>query len=137
MVEKFSFKKLKAFTLMELLIVLIIIGILVLLALPNLMPLISKAKSTEAQLQLQHIHTLEKSYFYLHSKYSNNFTEISFEPAKLTSQGGTGNYQIEITEATNNSFKARATAVTDFDGDGVFNVWEVDQDKNIKEVTPD
>ena len=57
-------KKLKAFTLMELLIVLIIIGILVLLALPNLMPLISKAKSTEAQLQLEHVFSLEKSYFY-------------------------------------------------------------------------
>lgn len=137
MFKKYAFKKLKAFTLMELLIVLIIIGILVLLALPNLMPLISKAKSTEAQLQLEHIHTLEKSYFYLHSKYSNNLVEISFEPAKLTSQGGNANYQIEVIEATNNSFKARATAITDFDGDGVFNVWEVDQDKNIKEVTPD
>jgi type IV pilus assembly protein PilE len=137
MLKKYSAKKLKAFTLMELLIVLIIIGILVLLALPNLMPLISKAKSTEAQLQLEHIHTLEKSYFYLHSKYSNNLVEISFEPAKLTSQGGNANYQIEVIEATNNSFKARATAITDFDGDGVFNVWEVDQDKNIKEVTPD
>ncbi len=134
---KHSSKKLKAFTLMELLIVLIIIGILVLLALPNLMPLISKAKSTEAQLQLEHIHTLEKSYFYLHSKYSNNFTEIAFEPAKLTSQGGNANYQIEIVEASNNAFKARATAITDFDGDGIFNIWEVDQDKNIKEVTPD
>ena len=122
---------------MELLIVLIIIGILVLLALPNLMPLISKAKSTEAQLQLEHIHTLEKSYFYLHSKYSTDFTEISFEPAVLTTKGGNANYQIEIIEATNNSFKARATAITDFDGDGIFNVWEVDQDKHIKEVTPD
>lgn len=130
-------KKLHAFTLMELLIVLIIIGILVLLALPNLMPLISKAKSTEAQLQLEHVHTLEKSYFYLHSKYNNNLTEISFEQPKLTTQGGNANYQIEVVEATNNSFKARATAITDFDGDGVFNVWEVDQDKNIKEVTPD
>jgi type IV pilus assembly protein PilE len=137
MLKKYSTKKLKAFTLMELLIVLIIIGILVLLALPNLMPLISKAKSTEAQLQLEHVHTLEKSYFYLHSKYSNNLVEISFEPAKLTSQGGNANYQIEVIEATNNAFKARATAITDFDGDGVFNVWEVDQDKNIKEVTPD
>ena len=130
-------KTLKAFTLMELLIVLIIIGILVLLALPNLMPLISKAKSTEAQLQLEHAYTLEKSYFYMHSKYSSDFTEISFEPVKLSTQGGSANYQIEITSATNNSFKATATAVTDFDGDGVFNVWEVDQDKNIKETTPD
>jgi type IV pilus assembly protein PilE len=129
--------KLKAFTLMELLIVLIIIGILVLLALPNLMPLISKAKSTEAQLQLEHIHTLEKSYFYLHSKYSTDFTEISFEPSKLTSEGGNANYRIEVVSATNNSFKAIATAITDFDGDGTFNVWEVDQEKNIKEVTPD
>ena len=138
MMQKSLFnKKLKAFTLMELLIVLIIIGILVLLALPNLMPLISKAKSTEAQLQLEHIHTLEKSYFYLHSKYSSDFTEISFEHSQLTTQGGNANYQIEVTEASNTTFKATATAITDFDGDGVFNVWEVDQDKHIKEVTPD
>ncbi|MBL7883527.1 MAG: type II secretion system protein [Bacteroidia bacterium] len=130
-------KKLKAFTLTELLVVLIIVGILVLLALPNLMPLISKTKSTEAQLQLEHIYTLEKSYFYLHSKYSNNFNDISFEHAKLSSQGGNANYQIEITEASNNTFKAIATAVTDFDGDGTFNVWEIDHDKNLKEVTPD
>ena len=117
--------------------VLVIIGILVLLALPNLMPLISKAKSTEAQLQLEHIHTLEKNYFYLHSRYSNSFTDISFEHSKLATQGGNGNYLIEIIEASNNSFKARATAISDFDGDGVFNIWEVNQDKNLKEVMPD
>lgn len=134
---KISGKKLRAFTLMELLIVLIIIGILVLLALPNLMPLISKAKSTEAQLQLEHIHTLEKTYFYLHSKYSSDFTEISFEPAVLTTQGGNANYQIEVIESTNTAFKARANAITDFDGDGILNVWEVDQDKHIREITPD
>ena len=122
---------------MELLVVLIIIGILVLVALPELLPMISKAKSTEAQLQLEHVHTLEKSYFYMHSKYSTDFTEISFEQSKLTSEGGNANYQIEIVEAGNNAFKARATAIADFDGDGVFNVWEVDQDKHIKEVTPD
>jgi type IV pilus assembly protein PilE len=134
---KMKDRKLKAFTLMELLIVLIIVGILVLLALPNLMPLISKAKSTEAQLQLEHVHTLEKSYFYLHSKYSSDQQAISYEPSKLVTAGGNANYLVEISSATNNSFRATATAVTDFDGDGVFNVWEVDQDKNIKEVTPD
>ncbi len=130
-------KRLPAFSLSELLIVLVIIGILVLLALPNLMPLISKAKSTEAQLQLSHIHTLEKSHFYMYSKYSNDLEEIGFEQEKLVTEDGKANYQIEIVEAGPTTFTARATAVTDFDGDGTFNVWEIDQDKNLKEVTKD
>ncbi len=41
--------RINAFSLPELLVVLVIIGILVLVALPNLMPLISRAKATEAQ----------------------------------------------------------------------------------------
>ena len=130
-------KKLKAFTLTELLVVLIIIGILVLLALPRLMPLISKAKSTEAQLQLEHVHTLQKSYFYMHSKYSTDFDELGFEHVPLVSEGGSANYKIEIQEATNNTFKAVATAVTDFDGDGGFNVWEIDHDKKLLEKIKD
>ncbi len=129
--------RLKAFTLTELLVVLVIIGILVLLAMPKLMPLISKAKSTEAQLQLEHIQTLEKTYFYMHSKYSASFSDISFEHEKLTTEGGSANYKIEISDASSNKFMATATAIVDFDGDGVFNVWQVDQDKNIKEVVPD
>jgi len=130
-------KKLKAFTLTELLVVLVIIGILILLALPNLMPLITKAKSTEAKMQLQHIHTLEKSYFYMHSRYSKDFQDIGFEHQKLTTEGGNANYQITITDASTTGFKAKATAVVDFDGDGVYNVWEIDQDKNLKEIVKD
>jgi type IV pilus assembly protein PilE len=130
-------KKLQAFTLVELLVVLVIIGILVLLALPRLMPLISRAKSTEAQLQLGHLHTLEKSYFYLKSKYSTSFDEVGFEPEKLVSDGGPANYRIDIIEATTTGFKARATAVIDFDGDGKFDVWEIDQDKNLVETVKD
>jgi len=130
-------KKFKAFTLTELLIVLVIVGILVLLALPNLMPLISKAKSTEAQLQLEHVYTLQKSYFFMHSKYSNSIDEIGFEQVKLVTDGGSANYLIEITEASTNTFRAKATAVVDFDSDGTFNVWEIDHEKSLREVTKD
>ncbi|HXB10127.1 MAG TPA: prepilin-type N-terminal cleavage/methylation domain-containing protein [Puia sp.] len=129
--------RIKAFTLTEILVVLIIIGILVLLALPNLMPLITKAKSTEAKLQLQHVYTLEKSYFYEKSRYSKDLTEISFEQQKLSTEGGQANYRIEIIDANNTTFRARAIAVVDFDGDGNFNVWEIDQNQNLIETTPD
>ncbi len=68
----FSDRNLRAFSLTELLVVLVIIGILVLVlvAMPNLMPLISRAKATEAQQQLTFLHSLEKSYFYTYSRYS-------------------------------------------------------------------
>jgi type IV pilus assembly protein PilE len=130
-------RRLPAFTLTELLVVLVIVGILVLLALPNLMPLISKAKSTEAKVQLEFLHTQEKNYFYEHSKYSNNLEDVSFIQEKLVSEGGRANYRINISSAAQTTFLGTATAVTDFDGDGVYNVWEIDQDKNLKETVKD
>ncbi|MFH0894971.1 MAG: type II secretion system protein [Bacteroidota bacterium] len=130
-------KRLKAFTLTEVLIAMIIVGILVLLALPSLMPLISNAKGTEAQLQLEHVYTLEKNYFYMYSKYSSSLDEIGFEASKSSKEGGNANYKIEITESGDKNFRARASAIVDFDGDGTFNIWEIDQDKKLKEVTKD
>lgn len=129
--------RLKAFSLPELLVVLVIIGILVLIALPNLMPLISKAKSTEAQQQLVFLHSLQKSNFYTYSKYSESLDDLGFEQQKLVTDGGHANYRIEIVEATATTFRATATAVVDFDGDGEYNVWEIDQDKELKETTKD
>jgi len=130
-------KKVPAFNLQELLVVLVIIGILLLLALPNLMPLISKTKSLEAQTQLKHIYNLETQYFLMHSKYSTDFNTIDFEAPKTVQQNGIANYTYEIIAASNSSFKARATAITDFDGDGVFNVWEIDQNQVPTEIVKD
>ncbi len=136
MKTKFNTKT-PAFNLQELLVVLVIIGILLLLALPSLMPLISKTKSLEAQTQLKHLSNLQRTHFYMYSKYSADFDEIDFEAPLPVSQNGTSNYSYEIIAATNNSFKATATAITDFDGDGIFNVWEIDQNQRPTEIVKD
>tara|TARA_Y100001934_G_C12326511_1_gene762875 strand:- start:125 stop:592 length:468 start_codon:yes stop_codon:yes gene_type:complete len=130
-------KKVRAYTLQELLVVLVIIGILILLALPSLMPLVTRTKTLEAQMQLKHVLTLEKSYYMMRSKYSSDLTEIGFEQEKTIDQGGNAVYQIEIIENGGNYFRARATALSDFDGDGQYNVWEIDSDEVLQEVKPD
>ncbi|MGS2765207.1 type IV pilin-like G/H family protein [Sinomicrobium sp. M5D2P9] len=130
-------KKIPAFNLQEMLIVLAIIGILLLIALPNLMPLITKAKSVEAQTQLKAIYNAQNTYRYMYSKFSADFNELDFEPPKTVNDNGTANYKYEIIEASNSSFKARAEAVTDFNGNGVFNVWEIDENGVPKQTVKD
>lgn len=128
---------LKAYSLSEILIVLCIIGILIYLVLPNQTSIISKAKSIEAQNMLNMVYGLEKSHFYRHSKYSADFDEIGFEQSLTIDKGGQAVYLIEITEASLNGFKARATSLQDFDGDGAYNTWEIDQDRVLKEIVKD
>ena len=130
-------KKLQSFNLQETLIVLAIIGILLLIALPNLMPLITKAKSIEAQTQLKAIYNSEKQYYFMYSKYSTDFAELDFETPKTVKEDGSANYSYEIIKSGNTGFKARATAITDFNGNGIFNVWEIDQNGNPTQVTKD
>ncbi len=130
-------KKFPSFNLQEMLIVLAIIGILLLIALPNLMPLITKAKSVEAQSQLKAISNAQTTYRYMYSKFSTDFNELDFQPPKTVKEGGTANYSYQIVQATTANFKARAEAVTDFDGDGVLNVWEIDESGNPRQIVKD
>ena len=139
LVHRILAKNVSSFTLSELLVVLVIIGILVLLALPVLMPLISRTRSVEAKQGLKHIYTLEKTFFYEFSKYSGDLDKIGFEQEQLVTEGedGKANYTFEIVQADVRGFMARATAVVDFDGDGEFNVWEIDEKSNLTEVVKD
>ena len=126
-----------AVSLMEVMIGLGILGVVTLIIVPIFSSYFSTAKSLEAKQQLSQVFTMEKTYFYINSKYTNSLTEIGFETQKLTTDGGKARYKIEISDAGSNKFVCRATSVEDFDGDGIFNVWETDQDNNLKEVTPD
>lgn len=137
--KKFLFitKKVPALNLQETLIVLAIIGILLLLALPNLMPLISKAKSIEAQTQLKALYNSQTTHRYMYSKFAADINELDFVAPKTVKEDGTANYNYEILTASDVAFKARAEAVTDFDGDGILNVWEIDENGNPKQLIKD
>jgi len=130
-------KRIAAYNLQEILVVLVIIGILLLLALPNLMPLIGKTKSLEAQTQLKHIYNSQTTYRYMYSKYAIDLSEIDFEAPKTVLENGTANYVYEVLNANNSAFKVRATAISDYDGDGVFNVWEIDENGLPKQIVKD
>lgn len=130
-------KRFKALSLMEVLVTLVIIGILTLIAMPALMPLITKAKSTEAKIQLGHVLKLQKLYRYSHSKFSKDIGVIGYEQVKTVDQDGNANYEITIEQADLNSFQAKATSIVDFDGDGIYNVWVIDQDNRLEEIIPD
>ena len=124
----------KAYSLTEILIVLCIIGILLLMVLPNQTSVIGQAKAIEAQAMLNQVYGLQKSNFYRFSKYSSTLEELGFEQEPTVEEGGQAVYKIEIIESSNDSFLARATSVTDLDGDGNFNTWEIDHKKILTEV---
>ena len=63
--------------------------------------------------------------------------ELGFEQTALVTDGGNANYRIEVVEAGENGFNAQAVSVVDFDKEGVFYVWEIVLDKNLKETVMD
>jgi len=133
--KRFKSLAVKAYSMTEILIVLCIIGIILLMVLPNQTSVISQAKAIEAQAMLNQVYGLQKSHFYRFSKYSANIEELGFEQELTVEEGGQAVYKIEIIEASNSSFLARATSVSDLDGDGAFNTWEIDDKKMLTEVT--
>jgi len=130
-------KRQGGFSLPELLIVLVIIGILVMIAIPIYQNITTRAKTTEARLMLGQIESLQKAYYMEFDRYSNDLAAIGFEQNRLVTDGGKARYIIEVERADEVGFMAIATSVVDFDKDGTFNVWEVDQDGIIRQRITD
>lgn len=125
------------YSLLEIMIVVVIIGILALVAIPKFMGVTTRAKMVEAKTMLKQVYTLQQAYYYEHDAYGATPAAIGFEQSTLVTEGGTGRYRIEIEEATATSFVALATSVVDFDKDGTMNVWQVGPDGEISERVPD
>lgn len=115
------------FSLPELLVVLVIIGVLVMIALPIYNNISTRAKMTEAKIMLNQVHTLQQAFYLEHDTYSDNLQRIGFEQNQLITEGGRARYIIEIESADQSTYIATATSIVDFNRSGRFNVWEVDE----------
>lgn len=129
--------RLKAFTLTELMVVLVIIGILMLIALPIFDDLFGDTYSIEAQNQLKYLQSRQQTFYQKNFRYSADFNEIGFSAPKTLHESGDARYTYEVPQAGNTNFIARATAIADFDNDGNINVWEINEAGQLKEVVPD
>ncbi|MEL6820698.1 MAG: type IV pilin protein [Calditrichota bacterium] len=127
----------EGFSLTEILVVIVIIGILVLLALPQFTSVITQAKTAEAKIMLKHLHTLQQTFYYQHDRYGVELADIGFEQNTTMEEHGEARYRIEIENADLQGYIAKAIAVVDFDKDGIFNVWQVDQTGAIRQVVAD
>ncbi len=101
-----SFIKRKfAFTLTELLIVVIIIGVLATLALPMLVKTIEKAKVGEAISNLNLVRTGQKIYFLETGEFSDNLTRLNVEDPNDASSRY---FDYTVESADGSDFTARA-----------------------------
>ena len=114
-------KRFHGFSLMEVMIVVVIIGILAALAYPNLEKYLKRARQTEAKTNLSAIYTAQKIYFTLHQSYAEDIYELDLSLAQ-------GLYTYTM-EASTNTFKAQAEG--NIDDDDALDIWTIDQDKNL------
>lgn len=90
----------QGFTLIEILVVVIILGILSIIALPNLLSQTGKARESEAKSLLSSIAIAQQSYFFEHQSFANSISQLDiafrsnyfdidppYDPASLQSGG--------------------------------------------------
>ena len=152
----------KGFSLIELMIVVAIMAFLAMIAVPNFMRFLAKAKRAEAYMNLSSIYAAEKAYFAEHGKYSSVLSGqggIGWKPEGYNGGGknekfyytygfagaeGSHNFSGKLdggqeglsrSKADGQSFIAVASG--DIDGDGVADIITVDQNNNITIVQDD
>lgn len=94
-------------------------------------------RNLEARESLMEVYELETAYKAMFGHYTDNIYAIVYIQDTLVIEGGNANYFVSLSEATDSTFKATAASVVDFDGDGQFSQWQVDETGNIIEIVED
>ena len=121
-------KRFHGFSLMEVMIVVVIIGIFAALAYPNLEKYLKRARQTEAKTNLSAIYTAQKIYFTLHQSYADDINELDLSLVQ-------GDPYTFTMEASTSTFKAQAEG--NIDDDDALDTWTIDQDKNLRYTIDD
>ncbi len=116
----------RAFTLIELMIVVAIIGILAAIAIPNFVKFQCRSKQSEAKGNLKAIYVSEESYRAEADTYGTNTTVIGFQP-----KGNKIRYVYTLTGTTSNEFIATATPAAQFSGELSSDSWTINQDNQV------
>ncbi len=119
----------KGFTLIELMIVVVIIGILAALAIPRFMRSTTKAKQSEAKQLLKQVYTMQHAYRQEFNSYCLNGATASAALgtgfARLGVDVGLSARYVYVMTAGLNTFSCQATA--DLDDDPTIDTWTIDQ----------
>jgi len=109
----------RAFTIIELAIVLAISGILATMAVVTYHHLVNKARFTQAKIVLKHLQKVETLYFTDHDRYTDNVVLIDFDPVRY-------NYYLVSITLLDNAMRyvGYARGVDAMDGD----LWSITPD---------
>lgn len=142
-------RKIKGFTLIELMIVVAIIGILAAIAIPNFIGMQKRAKTSEVKSSLGEMRTLEEAYRAENETYvgvppmaqiptglhtdndadADNMAEIGFHPKGLT------RYAYTLTAADSSSFTAQGSG--NIDTDAGVDTWTINEDGTLTHTAVD
>jgi len=138
MLSKFH-KSQKGFTLIELMIVVVIIGILAALAIPRFMRSTTKAKMSEARQLLKQIYTMQHAFRQENDVYTLNGTTASAAAPNAFATigveiGAAARYSYAMVAAAN-TFTCTATA--DLDDDATVDTWTIDDTGTLTHTIDD
>ena len=130
----------KGFTLIELMIVVVIIGILAALAIPRFMRATTKSKQSEARQVLKQIYSMERAYRQEYNAYwGNGINASAAAPTGFSRIGvdimGTARYTYAMVAAAN-TFTCTATSGI-LDDDAALDVWTIDESGDLVVTTDD